>query len=67
MTFAAFGALLGLDEPQVLDALEEALRSAGPGIGGRFVAPLHPIGEDPTSIAAVDAIRARASTDGAHA
>lgn len=64
VTFASFGARLGLDEARILDSLEEALRRAGPGAGGRYVAPLHPIGDDPTSCAALEEMQARAASGG---
>lgn len=52
-TFAARGRRLGLSEDLVIEALCRAITVAGPAVGGRFVGPLHPIGDDETSRIAV--------------
>lgn len=56
-TFEACGRALGLTEESVIEALVIALRTAGPGAGGRFVGPNHVVGDDWTSSVAVEAMR----------
>lgn len=48
-TFETRGRRLGLSEELVIEALCRAITIAGPALGGRFVSPLHLIGDDETS------------------
>ena len=59
-----YGRSLGLSDSQILDALCLATELAGPGVGGRYIGPNHPITDDESCEVAIDMLRAMASRSG---
>lgn len=53
-TFAKLGRSLGLDDGMIFEALARAIRAAGPGVGGRYIAFDHRIERDLISRVAVE-------------
>lgn len=63
-TLADYGHQLGLSDDAILDTLCIALELAGPGVGGRYLGPSHPITDDTECAVALELLRTRAQGSG---